>query len=102
MLLVLSSVRAVLIATCDCDYGLFSATIATFPCGLFSGLLAILSGSNDGITACPVSSPLPPAASLLGRKFARLLLINSLLAARLYYGHIILQYGVWPRKARYA
>ena len=32
---------------------------------------------------------------LLGRKFATLLLINSLLAARLYYAHIMLEYGVF-------
>ena len=90
------------------------------PCSFFSGVYGVsgdfivrlspvdslrLSHSvlNNGFfQACTTCSLLPPAAaaatpaaSLLGRKFAMLLLINSLLAARLYYGHIMLQYGVF-------
>ena len=82
------------------------------PCSFFSGVYGVsgdfivrLSHSvlNNGFfQACTTCSLLPPAAaaatpaaSLLGRKFATLLLINSLLAARLYYGHIMLEYGVF-------
>ena len=81
-------------------YGVSGDFIATFPCGFFVTSHSVL--NNGFFQACTTCSLLPPAAaaatpaaSLLGRKFATLLLINSLLAARLYYGHIMLEYGVF-------
>ena len=92
-----------------CDFGF---NIATFPCG-YSLQLSHSVLNNGFFQACTTCSLLPPAAAaatpaapLLGRKFATLLLINSLLAARLYYGHTMLEYrvfyGMWPREACYA